>query len=215
MVELAIKPGGLLIPGRSRPGVWTPARAYGPLTDPSGKELTDTIRPWNGELPVEPWRQVGASVPIRAIDQEVLRPGLYDRYTFKNNLCAAWATLLPGKRLSTHDVVRLTVELDAVSRDTVEIVLRTGPDVFWWKAIRLPDWTMIETEAANTEVSALHSAAGLVGGQLIFHKAQGALLSRTRPVWSCRRWAAASTWQPSIQRASKLIAAGASCWHWV
>jgi hypothetical protein len=156
-----------------------PTRAYGPLIN----ELTDTMQPWNGELPVEPWGQPAANVPIRAIDREVLRPGLYDRYTFEDNLCAAWATLLLGKRLSTHDIVRLTVELDAVSRDTVEIVLRTGPDVFWWKAIRLPDWTMIETEAANAEVSARHSAAGLVGGQLIFHKAQGALFPGRRIVF--------------------------------
>ena len=152
-----------------------PAQTYGPLI----KELTDTMRPWNGELPVEPWGQPNGDVPIRATDQEVLRPGLYDRYTFENNLCAAWATLLLGKRLSTHDVVRLTVELDAVSRDTVEVVLRTGPDVFWWKAIRLPDWTMIETEAANAEVSALHSAADLVGRTADL--SQGARSSVPRP----------------------------------
>lgn len=75
------------------------------------------------------------------------------------------------------------VDLDAVSRDTVEIVLRTGPDVFWWKAIRLPDWTMIETEMANAEVRARHSAADLVAGQLIFHKAQGALFPGRRIVF--------------------------------
>jgi hypothetical protein len=163
-----------------------PAWAYGRLIDdPNGSlELTTTMRPWDGRPPlIDPWGRPGGEVPIRAVDREVLRPGLYDRYTFEDNLCAAWATLLLGRRLSTHDVVRLSVELDAVSRDTVEIVLRTGPEVFWWKGIRLPDWTMIETEAANAEVSARHSAADLLGGQLIFHKAQGAVFPGRRIVF--------------------------------
>jgi hypothetical protein len=58
-----------------------------------------------------------------------------------------------------------------VEPSSVEFVLQTGPEVWWWKAIRLPNWTMIETEGAQTRSSALHPVAELGNGQLIFHKA--------------------------------------------
>lgn len=59
----------------------------------------------------------------------------------------------------------------AVSPTDVEFVLQTGPRVSWWKGIRLPNGTMIETEGALPRRAALRPHAELGDGQLIFHKA--------------------------------------------
>lgn len=151
----------------------------------AGREIRSAMAPWNGAAPphgaatVRPWApgpngEPGTPRTLRPIDREVLRPPLYDHYVLEQDgLCAAWATLLLGRRLSTHDVVRVTVERDAVSPADVEFVLQTGPEVSWWKGIRLPNWTMIETEGALTRRAALHPHAELGDGQLIFHKAPG------------------------------------------
>jgi tyrosinase len=143
----------------------------------AGREIKSLMRPWgahaSGGTIIEPWGALGAADLIRPIDREVLRPPPYDRYAFDGNLCSAWVTLQLGRRLSTHDVVRLTVELDAVPRSEVEFVLRSGPDVLWWKGLRLPDWTMIETTGPSGRASAVHAADQLTGGELIFHKLQG------------------------------------------
>lgn len=38
-------------------------------------------------------------------------------------------------RLSDRDVIRVTVQRNAVASDTVQIVLKTGQNVTWWKGI--------------------------------------------------------------------------------
>lgn len=135
---------------------------------PPGHAKTDVVRPWANGPKGEP----GTPRALRPVDRAVLRPPAYDRYVFEQDgLCAAWTTLQLGRRLSTHDIVRLTVERGVVEPSSVEFVLQTGPEVWWWKAIRLPNWTMIETEGAQTRSSALHPVAELGNGQLIFHKA--------------------------------------------
>jgi Common central domain of tyrosinase len=151
----------------------------------AGREIKSTMAPWNGRgtPSIVPWHEPVTTRDIRPLDREVLRPPLYDRYVFDGNLCAAWATLQLGRRLSTHDVVRLTVEVDATSRDGVEFVLGTGPEVSWWKALRLPNGTMIETDGALAQASAGHPAAELPGGQLIFHKLQGVVFPGRRIVF--------------------------------
>ena len=150
----------------------------------AGREVHSTMSPWNGLAPyghaktdvIRPWAQgphgePGTPRAIRPIDREVLRPPLYDRYVFEQDgLAAAWTTLQLGRRLSTHDVVLLTVERGAVDPQNVEFVLKTGPDVWWWKGIRLPNWTMIETEGSLTSSSTVHPVSELGDGQLIFHK---------------------------------------------
>jgi hypothetical protein len=151
----------------------------------AGREIHSTMSPWNGLAPyghpredvIRPWApgpqgEPGTPRAIRPIDREVLRPPLYDRYTFeRDGLAAAWTTLQLGRRLSTHDVVSLTVERGAVDPQSVEFVLKTGPDVWWWKGIRLPNWTMIETEGSLTSSSTVYPVSELGDGQLIFHKA--------------------------------------------
>lgn len=151
----------------------------------AGREVRSTMSPWNGLPPpghvredvVRPWApgpqgEPGTPRSIRPVDREVLRPPLYDRYVFEQDgLAAAWTTLQLGRRLSTHDVVRVTVERGAIDPQSVEFVLQTGPEVGWWKGIRLPNWTMIETEGSLTSSSAVHLVSELGDGQLIFHKA--------------------------------------------
>ncbi|WP_066586660.1 tyrosinase family protein [Cellulomonas timonensis] len=150
----------------------------------AGREIRSTMSPWNGlprpgssERAPRPWGpgaqgEPGTPRPLRPIDRAVLRPPPYDEYTFeRDGLAAAWATLLTGKRLSTHDVVRLTVEGDATDADHIEVVLQLGPDVSWWKGIRLPDWTMLDTEGALSRATTQHRVDELGDGQFIFHKA--------------------------------------------
>jgi hypothetical protein len=113
------------------------------------------------------------ALPLTALSPEVLRPPLYDQYVFDNGLCASWATLRLGRRLPERDVIQLTVELDAVPQDEVEFVLTAGPAVSFWKGIRLPDGTLLETENdarrsdARGPVEQVHSSAV----PLLLHKA--------------------------------------------
>jgi len=142
----------------------------------AARELTNIMRPWDGAParpdqppPLFPW----IAQPERLTPQsaEIVRPPLYDRYVFDNQLCMSWTTLLLGRELPRGDVIQLTVEVDAVPPSEVEFVLSFGPNPFWWKALLLPDGTTLEIADATRVATARVDADQVrTGTELIFSK---------------------------------------------
>jgi hypothetical protein len=139
------------------------------------RELTEPMPPWNGTGNIKPW----SDHPIErtAQDPEVVRPPLYDRYTWQQDrLCMSWPALFLARRLSMGDVIEASVTLDAVPAGNVEFLLKSGPRVHSWKGLRVPDgedpetsW-LIETDG-NKKSDSVTLWAHQVhhGQQLIFH----------------------------------------------
>lgn len=142
------------------------------------RELTSTMKPWNGTAEfgataVLPWSIPGKAEPRTPMDPDVVRPPLYDRYV-GDRLCMSWAALRLGHPLTGGDVIQATVQFEAVSTDNVEFVLESGPGIDLWKGLRVPDGSgaswLIETEG-NKKLDRVSLWAGQVhnGQQLIFH----------------------------------------------
>ena len=167
----------------------------GSVSDIVRSELNDAFQPWNGragsgavwlgtgfgkrqdgENGIFPWNRSSMRRDITARDPEVLRPPLYDVYLNQDRgLLACWSTLRLGSFLHNHDVIQLTVERMAVHPEEVEFRLQTGPDVWWWKGLRiLEGGPMIETEGSRTTDQVRVPVAGLwAGDYLLLHKFVG------------------------------------------
>lgn len=152
------------------------------LRSEAQKELTEAMAPWNGTGGIKPWEDD----PIHRTpqDPEVVRPPLYDRYTWQESgLCMSWPAVLLGKKLSKGDVIQASVTLDAVSADNVEFVLTSGPRVHAWKGLRVSDgeepetsW-LIETDGDKKSDSITLWAQQVHNGQaLVFHHWHGGVL---------------------------------------
>ena len=154
-------------------------------------ELASPLAPWEGQIKaledveaqhsIRPWNFHPHFVTPRS--PEVLRPPLYDKYVTGRtepihgvswvhlSSCMSWTSLRLGLELPRGDVIRLAVELEAVSATDVEFVLKAGPGVWWWKGLRLPDDQLLEIEGDMAIASALVPADQVRSGkQLIFHK---------------------------------------------
>jgi hypothetical protein len=140
--------------------------------------ISSPMKPWAGvtrqaDTRVEPW----ATHPeiVTSLDPSVVRPPFYDSYAFP--LGCSWNAMLPGHLLPDNDVIQASITLNAVDSKSVEFVLEAGPQVTWWKGLRVPDgegssW-MIETEGAKRRDSVSLWANQVHNGQeLIFHKAK-------------------------------------------
>lgn len=158
------------------------------LRSQAQKELTEPMAPWNGKgetssvSGIKPW--VDHPIDRTAQDPEVVRPPLYDRYTWQQSgLCMSWPAVLLAKKLSQGDVIQASVTLDAVSADNVEFVLTSGPRVHVWKGLRVSDgedpetsW-LIETDGDKKSDSITLWAQQVHNGQeLIFHHWYGGVL---------------------------------------
>jgi hypothetical protein len=152
-----------------------PDSVYGEMA--TDHDMVRPMNPWSGgTLSVAPWRdQPGADTPeVQTTDPAVVRPTLYDHYVWDDELCASWAALRLGRRLSQNDIIQATIEPDAVPAGSVAVRLVLGQDVTWWKAVRVPlpgDSVLLEAEEDVREAEATVPTDGLRGGTLVFHKA--------------------------------------------
>lgn len=155
-----------------------PARMYGSaLTDqsehniPVRSSLTSKMEPWSGGRGVPPW--VGQQPAIYPTDPGVVRPPLYDRYVWNDELCASWVALLTARQMPKGDVVAAVIELGAAPAGSVTFVLKLGADVRWWKAVRIPSFegsVLIEAEDDIREAEATVATDALVGGEIVLHR---------------------------------------------
>jgi hypothetical protein len=144
---------------------------------PWADSLNSGVWPWGpGPRPNPPGPDRPNRPEVRTcLDTAVVRPPLYDRYTFP--VGASWNGMLQQKTLPDGDVIAARITPNAVAQDIVEFVLEAAPNITWWKGIRVPDgegnsW-MIETQDATRTASVTLWAQQVQNGQeLIFHKAK-------------------------------------------
>lgn len=155
-----------------------PARMYGSaLTDQSPENvamrssLTSKMEPWSGDRGVPPW--VGEQAAIYPTDPGVVRPPLYDKYVWDDQISASWVALLTARQMPKGDVVAGVIELGAAPAGTITVVLRLGVGVTWWKGVRVPSSdgsVLIEAEGDTREAEANVATAALIGGEIILHR---------------------------------------------
>jgi len=143
-----------------------------------GSGLSSPLAPWDGsggfDGAIEPWRSLPES--ITSVNPAVVRPPLYDRYVFPPG--CSWNALLVGQPLPNGDIIQATITPGAAPADEVRFDLETGPDVQWWKGLRVPDgegssW-LIQTDGTQRHDSVSLWAHQVHQGQeLIFYKAVG------------------------------------------
>ncbi len=110
-------------------------KLYG--TEDTHHDLKNPLNPWSGgSQSVAPWT---ASPPLMAKDPSVVRPPLYDKYAYDDELTCSWSALLMGKRLPNGDRVEATIQYDVVPAGSVDIQLVLGPALRWWKSVTIAD----------------------------------------------------------------------------
>lgn len=159
--------------GDARDAAWglDPARVYGDQAD--SYPVRNPMIPWSGgRTGIWPW--TGDIPEVRATDPSVVRPTLYDRYAWDDDLCCSWATLLLGRKLPNGDVIQATIERDVAPQGSVTVRLVLNQDMTWWKGIRVPDGgdsLLLEAgEDGARQAEATVPTAGLENQILIFHK---------------------------------------------
>jgi hypothetical protein len=133
------------------------------------RELNDPFRPWDGSGRVLPWAV--QPEPRGAMHPDVVRPPLYDRYAWDDELCCSWPALLLAKRLPANDRIQATIEVDSVASTEIEFVLRAAPGVSWWKGLTISADVEISTENDRRTDSVTVLRSTIDGGELTFSKA--------------------------------------------
>ena len=160
-----------------------PEQIYG--SEGEDATITELMEPW-AEGPVRPWGPPENQQQAKTSkDPSVVRPPLYDEYYLvpfpfpdpEAGAAASWAAMLLGLVLPDGDIIEATITYDAVDPATVEFVLESGPQVTWWKAIRVYDAdgnsTLIETQEGRKRDSTSLPANQVSSVQpLVFHKAK-------------------------------------------
>jgi hypothetical protein len=152
-----------LVPNPQAPGSFTFAGG-----------ISSTMKPWDGTVRLmQPW--AAHPEPLTSLEPRIVRPPLYDTYAF--DVGCSWNALLGGHRLPDGDHIQATITEHAVANDIVDFVLEAGPNVNWWKALRVPDGED-DSWLIHTEDDRRHDSVDLWahqvhnGQELIFHKAK-------------------------------------------
>ena len=149
-----------------------PAQVYGDKR--TDLDMARPMNPWSGgSLGISPWNVPGAPA-VHTTDPEVVRPTMYDRYVYDDELCASWVVLLQGRKLPGGNIVSATIELDVAPPGSTDVRLVLGSNCGWWKGVRIPlagqDSVMIEVDADTRQAETSVPTAGLEGGVLILHR---------------------------------------------
>ncbi|MDH2413794.1 tyrosinase family protein [Nocardioides sp. CER19] len=148
------------------------ARVYG--SQATVPDMTRKMDPWSGgSLAVPPWDAPNQR-EIHTTDPDVVRPTLYDRYVYNDELCASWAAFLLGRRLPGGHIIQAVIELDTVPTGSTTFRLQLGQRCSWWKGLLVPvagsDDLLLEVDSTSREAEATVASAGLRGGVLGFRR---------------------------------------------
>jgi hypothetical protein len=155
-----------------------PSKTYGNDTVDASRPLEPWARRSQFGEPINPWAPPESREhTVHGLSQEVASPPLYDRYV-TDEICFSWNALFQGLRLPDRDVIKASVEYAApgVDSEEIEFVLTVSPEVFWYKAIRVPidggrSHREISTENSRKVARVSVERIEVWGRKVEFHKA--------------------------------------------